>query len=187
MQKIELLPLAYNTMIHIIFLFVTLTGTYLFIICDKQKEIVKQESEDLLNSILESFPPTKKKQMADMLQTALSFNSKGIVIKDFPLPFQTYENQLKVADPVMTVNNEWFNQGIILTSVILVAFGIFVSLIFIHKDIPIKDILIENLILSSCVGTCALIFFYGVIVKYRPLNSSETYGILQQELSKLVM
>ena len=177
MRKIELLPLAYNTMIHIIFLFVTLTGTYLFIICDKQKEIVKEESEDLINSILESFTP---KQMADMLKIALSNNNKKS-------PFQTYANQLKAEDPVMSVNNEWFDQGIILTSVILVVFGIFVSVIFIHKNIPIKDILIENLILSFCVGICALTFFYGVIVKYRPLNSSETYGILQEELSKLVI
>lgn len=78
-------------------------------------------------------------------------------------------------DPIAEQNNNWLIKVVIMVNIMLFIIFILPTLILKYvceKDIPIKHILIENLVIFALIGVVEYLFFTHIASKYIPVKPS---------------
>lgn len=150
---------------HMWTMFVFLTiFFYLFISKTEQKVI-----NDELSNIIQTEIPVILKQLDDLGGDNIPWDQVDKFAKQI-------KNKYKGKDPKIAAHNKKILT--IAISICIIGFMIIVSSItyftlYLNYDIGLKEILLENIIVTILVGIFEALFFLNVAIKYSPVKPSQ--------------
>jgi hypothetical protein len=159
--------LAFDVLTHVCILTLVLTLFFWIVISPLAKKAVTGEIKKAINEAAQSLPsPNKNSTLQATLKTAANF----------------YETP----DRVTEKNNQWLLGVNVL--VLLVLFGILAAGAFTirsacGKHVPMKKLLLENLVLFGVIGFVEFLFFKVAGIKFVPVPPSEM-AVLFSEKTK---
>ena len=160
--------MAFDVLIHVCILTLVLTLFFWVVISPLAKKTITREMQKAVNEAAESvqIPAKKNSTLEAALETAAIF----------------YETPDKVTEK----NNKWLlgvNVMVLLVLFGLLGAGAFTLMSSCGKHVPLKKLLIENLILFGIIGLVEFIFFKVAGVKFIPVPPSEM-AVLFSEKTK---
>jgi len=157
----------------ILFVFLT-TFFYLFISKTKQKVI-----NDELSNIIQTKIPIILKQLDNL-------DSNNIPLKQLNKIAQQIKDKLKTNTKIATHNKKILNIAI---SICVIGFMVILSSIIyftvhLKYHIDLKEILLENIIVTILVASFETLFFLNIAIKYSHIKPSHLIYRLKYQLNK---
>jgi hypothetical protein len=156
--------LVINVIIHMIILFIILSGLFWLFIANKSTEALTKEINENVDRAFDKLN----------LSPADKINIHKYVIVNKPL-LDILEKQYRQPDPIVIKNNNWLKIfNITSLAILVVTLIVVLTVLFLSCSmcIPIWHILKENLILFTFVGLIEGLFFYYIAMKYVPVTPS---------------
>ena len=161
------ISLGLNITFHIFILFVFLSVLYFTVIAPLSKKAFQHELDKQIKiseaSLMHQLSDSNRKYITDLVQTN-----------------KTYVDRLKdsysVTSDIVKERNSWIKissysiSGCLLVIIIL---GISIVNYTCDRKLPIKDILIENIISFVLIGIVEFLFFTKIAFKYIPVPPSQ--------------
>lgn len=161
-------PLAINIMVHTLILFTILSIFFMYYIADVAHETFNHEIahniNEAIDKLFDSVSPDEK-----ALFKQYTGNVSNIKV------FETLKKKYSEPDPLVELHNKWLFKTIVTSNVayfIIVLLTIILLMYQCNQCIPIKDILIENVLTFICVGIVEYLFFTRVALKFIPSKPS---------------
>lgn len=156
--------LVINVIIHMIILFIILSGLFWLFIAKKSSEALTKEINQNVDKVFEklNLSPTDKTAIHKYVN-----DNKSLL--------DILEKQYHQPDPIVTKNNNWlkiFNITSLAILVVTLVVVLTVLSLSCSMCIPIWHILKENLILFTFVGIIEGLFFYYIAMHYVPVTPS---------------
>lgn len=167
-RKTETLNFSINVLVHVIFLFTVLSVLFVFVITKISTKTINEELSGLIEKSMES-----NIKISDEIKQNISEHFGGNVIRKIAKMYdgedktRKYNNKLVISSITTTI----------ITLGFVLLFAILTTKYLCYK-IPLKHILIENVIIFSCIAVVEFIFFKYIILKYIPVKPS----YIQQQL-----
>lgn len=173
--------LAFNILLHVFILFLFLSLLFKVFISQIETNTFQNEIEDLIDTNM------NKTLNAYLLKDPI-FKQK---IKTNQTFLSTLDQMYSQPDPITSINNTWV-MNLNLAIIILIGISIFIVLGFLYfsckKCMNLKDILLENLIIFSAIGSIEYLFFTQIAFKYIPVPPSllikTVYDTVKQNLTE---
>lgn len=160
--------LAFDVLIHVCILTLVLTLFFWVVISPLAKKAVTGEIKKAINEAAESIQvPHQNSTLEAALEKAANF----------------YETP----DRVTKKNNQWLlgvNVLVLLVLFAILGAGAFTVMSVCGKHIPLKKLIIENLILFGIIGLVEFLFFKVVGVKFIPVPPSEMAVLFSEKTKK---
>jgi hypothetical protein len=171
--KSHILDFSTNVYLHVVILFTILGMLYIKLISKVTADAVNHEISDLATDSIDKFYDTLSPE---------NKNNVKLVLKTLPL--DRVSNVFSEEDKVRKYNNENVFRAIRMTIVlfiIILLIVIAVSKLLCH-NIPMKHLLIENIVIFFFVGIVEFSFFKYIILKYIPVEPSFITTYMLQKL-----
>ena len=162
-QKKSFVNFTANISIHVLFLFSILSILFIKIISTLESDTINDE---LKNVIADSIDDNYNK----LNQNQKLLINEGIKYVDFKNIIKLYDSE----DVSRRLNNEGVYNSIYvaIASLIVILFIILLVSKKLCNNVPLKYILIENIIIFAGVGVVEYLFFKYIILKYIPVKPS---------------
>jgi hypothetical protein len=152
-----------NLFVRVIFLFIILSVLFIIIISKILSNVINTEISNLVIINVNKQINNLNKDNQDLLKALLNY-----------LPLDKLSKLYDEPEKVHDTNNKHVFASMKLTIfllVLLLLLIIIVSRLLCHK-IPMKHIIIENLIIFSGIGIVEFLFFKNIVLRYIPINPS---------------
>lgn len=153
------MPLAVNVGLHVVILFTILSFFFVFYISKVSREVINGEIKNNLHDLLE-----KSDEYVAPVRQYLDLGTLTKLKTHFLKPDKTVEE-----------TNSWLVSTIFLTNAALALLIISVIMIMTYSCgycIPLKHIVIENILVFAGIGVVEFLFFTKVALKYVPAPPS---------------
>jgi len=152
-----------NLFVHVIFLFTILSVLFMFVISKLSSDAINNELIDLVNDNVNNHYNNFNLEQKNVFKNLLNY-----------IPLEKLSKFYAQPEKVRDTNNKHVFSSMKLTMlllVILLVIIIVVSRLLCHQ-IPMKHIIIENLIIFAGIGVVEFLFFKNIILKYVPVQPS---------------
>lgn len=152
-----------NIVVHIIFLFTILAFLFMLVISKISSDAINNELSELVNQNID-------KQLDKLTPEQKKFIKEKIKYTGLDKLSELYS----VEDKTRKINNYFVYSTVKITMILLLVIFIVivaVSRLLCHK-LPLRSILVENLIIFTGVGIVEFAFFKYIILKYIPVEPS---------------
>ena len=158
----HILTLAFDIGVHVSILFLILSIFFILIVSKLSKKAINKEITKSIDKYLET--PLKEQVKSTGLHANMSNTDVMTVGK-------LYARE----DLTVKTNNDWVFNTIIFVNIVLIII-LLLSIILIRYNcnicVPIKNILISNIIIFSLVGIVEYLFFTHIALKFVPVKPS---------------
>lgn len=152
-----------NLFVHVIFLFTILSVLFIFIISKLSSESINNELIDLVNDNVNSHYKNLNEEQKDTFKNLLNVMPLDKLSKLYSQPEKVRETNNKHVFTSMKLT--------IFLLLILLVIVVIVARLLCHR-IPMKHIIIENIIIFTGIGVVEFLFFKNIILKYVPVKPS---------------
>ena len=162
-QKDKIFNVSTNIYVHVIFLFAILSVLFIFIISKLSTKVINTEIIHMVNEKLSetyaNLNNTEKQNTKNMLNI---------------IPLELLTRYYTRPDKVKETNNKLlFNKILMLLIVLILVLFIIIGIAkLLCHNLPLKHILIENIIIFTGIGIVEFAFFYFIIFNYIPTKPS---------------
>jgi hypothetical protein len=162
-QKKSFVNFTANISIHVLFLFSILTILFIKIISKLESDTINDELKNVIADLIDD-------KYNKLNQDQKLLINEGIKYIDFKNIIKLYDSE----DVTRRLNNEGVYKSIYvaIASLIVILFIILLVSKKLCNNIPLKYILIENIIIFAGVGVVEYLFFKYIILKYIPVKPS---------------
>jgi len=175
----SLVTFGTNIYVHMVFLFTILSLLFIFVISKMSEKALNNEVIDMLNeNILNQYSYGLDEAEKLGVKTVL----KG-------LPLETLSKYYSGEQQARKLNNDKVFEMIYMCVIIFIIIVILVVVVckLLCFDIPIKRILVENIIIFSGIGLVEFLFFYFIILNYIPIEPSYIIEYMLSEVKKKLL
>lgn len=152
-----------NIYVHMVFLFTILSGLFIFAISKIISNSINDEITHLVNNNITDYYNNLNAQDKDNVNTVLKITPLELLSK-------YYSQDEKVRE---TNNKQLFKSLYMFITIFIIIFiVIYLSAKILCHPLPLKRILIENVVIFAGVGVVEFLFFYFIILKYIPTKPS---------------
>ena len=190
-----------NMLVHVIFLFFIISTIFIIFITKISSDTINTEFTDLIrNTLLQNYNKLNINKTSVLNKT--DFQNKTSVLNktDFQnkdienntIDLINFDNLLQIyssEDMVRKYNNKNVFKSIYITIILLILTFI-ISLVIsksLCNKIPLKHILVENIIIFIGVGLVEYMFFKNIILKYIPIKPSFIVEYVLQQFKKKIV
>lgn len=166
-----------NLFVHVVFLFTILSVLFMVIISKLSSDVINNEVSNIINVAVNQNFNNFDTEQKKLFKTSINF-----------IPLDKLSELYTEPEKIHDVNNKHVFATMKLTMFLLVFLlflVIIVSRLLCHK-IPMKHIIIENLIIFSGIGLVEFLFFKNIILRYIPINPSfmisYIFGLVKNKL-----
>ncbi len=152
-----------NLFVHVIFLFTILSVLFIIIISKLSSDAINNELIELVNDNVNSHYKNLNEEQKNTFNKLLNFMPLDKMSKLYAQPEKVRETNNKHVFSSMKLT--------IFLLLLLLVIIVVVSRLLCHK-IPMKHIIIENLIIFTGIGVVEFLFFKNIILKYVPVQPS---------------
>lgn len=152
-----------NLFVHVIFLFTILSVLFIFIISKLSSESINNELIDIINDNVNDHYKKLNEEQKDTFRNLLNV-----------MPLDKLSRFYSQPEKVRETNNKHVFTSMKLTLfllLILLVIIVIVARLLCHR-IPMKHIIIENIIIFSGIGLVEFLFFKNIVLKYVPVKPS---------------
>lgn len=161
--KSHILDFSTNIYLHVVILFTILGVLYIKLISKVTADAINGEISDLATENIDKFYDTLSPENKNNVKTILK-----------NLPLERVSKVYSEEDKVRKYNNENVFRAIRMTIVLFVIILLVVIAVakLLCHNIPMKHLLIENIVIFFFVGIVEFSFFKYIILKYIPVEPS---------------
>lgn len=161
--KSHILDFSTNVYLHVVILFTILGILYMKLISKVSSDEVNNQISDLATDNIDKF--------YDKLSPENKSNAKTILNN---LPLERLSKLYYQEDPVRAYNNENVFRSIRMTIVLFIIILLIIIVVakLLCHNIPMKHLIIENIVIFIFVGIVEFSFFKYIILKYVPIQPS---------------
>jgi len=162
-RKEDIFNFGTNIYVHMLFLFTILSSLFIFVISKISSDVINHEITNIVNDNITDYYKDLKENDKQNVKNMLNMAPLELLSRYYDQPEKVRE----------TNNNNVFKTLYTLITVFILVFIIIIAIskLLCHK-LPIKEILIENLIIFSGIGVVEFLFFYYIILKFIPTKPS---------------
>jgi len=162
-SKGDIINLSVNIYVQVLLLFTILSMLFIHVISKVETSAINNELQDLVtDNMIDQY---KKLNNDDKQRINSVLNMVDLNVLD-----KMYDRE----DKTRKVNNESVYKSIYIVLIMLVA--IFIIVIALNKglchNVPLKHIIVENIVIFTCIGVVEFMFFKNIILKYVPTKPS---------------
>jgi hypothetical protein len=156
-SKGDIINLSVNIYVQVLLLFTILSMLFIHVISKVETSAINNELQNIVSdNMIDRY---KKLNNNDKQRVNSVLNMVDLNILD-----KMYDRE----DKTRIVNNKSVYYSIYIVLIMLVA--IFIIVIALNKglchNVPLKHIIVENIVIFSCIGVVEFIFFKNIILKY---------------------
>jgi len=160
------IELTINVVLHVLILFTILTALFWIFISEIETTAIDYQIKTAIDAIFSSYVSGLSSQQAQEVGAVITANMPELVV---------LKNEYSNPDPATQLNNQWLLD--LNVTILLAIVGILVTILLILPFVcsiktPFWHILLENIILFSCIGLIEGIFFYYIALKFVPVMPS---------------
>ena len=167
-----------NIYIHVLFLFTILSMLFIHIISKIESDAINDELSDLVSDGIQNNYTKIDNSNKEKLKSVLNM-----------IDLNTLSKLYAREDKTRKINNNNVFKSIYMALAVLVI--IFILVIALNKglchDVPLKHIIIENLIIFTGIGAVEFMFFKYIILKYIPTKPSFMIEYIVDRAKKMIV
>jgi hypothetical protein len=162
-RKDKIFNFGTNIYVHVIFLFAILSALFIFIISKLTTKLINNEIIDMVNDNLSD-------SYSNLNETQKQNTNNVLNIIPLDLLKRYYSKPDKIKE---TNNNLLFKKILTLLIILILVLFIVIGITkLLCHNLPLKHILIENIVIFTGIGIVEFSFFYFIIFKYIPTKPS---------------
>lgn len=162
-SKRNLINLSVNIYVQVLLLFTILSMLFIHVISKVETSEINDELQDLVSD-----------NMIDQYKKLNNDDKQRINSVLNMINLNTLDKMYDREDKTRKVNNEGVYRSIYMVLILLIV--VFIIVIGLSKglcyNIPLKHIIVENIVIFSCIGVVEFMFFKNIILKYVPTKPS---------------
>lgn len=160
----DTLIFSVNVFTHVLILFIFLTAFFILFVSKLTKDMFETEISHLIDGSIDV-----------MLRSLDDDTKKKLVLFTNAVPLEKLINKYKDPSEYVLEHNKWV--GLSAMTAALVGIIILVLILYVlyntcGRCVPLKEILLENVIVFACVGVVEYLFFTRIALKFVPAPPS---------------